>query len=157
MGSEMCIRDSVNRQRGGRVRSNEEMRGSALQSRLLDASNFAIPSSAAEMESVRAFRAKIFRLDGSSCVAQNTYASTPGRALCLVVNTKRMASTTPPSLGSMNAYGGEGPKFSACSGYQRVAATTPPSLGSMNPYGGEGPPQGCSAKHTFWWDSFRAL
>ena len=44
---------NVNRQRGGRVRTHEEMHGSASQDAGLDSRNFAIPSSEVELESMR--------------------------------------------------------------------------------------------------------
>ena len=54
-------------------------------------------------------------------------------------------------------YGSEGPTISISADARRNAATTPPSLGNMNPYGGEGPPGGQKAQVTQWWNTFQEL
>ena len=38
---------------------------------------------------------------------------------------------------------------------RRKAASTPPTLGTMNPYGGEGPPRARATQVKQWWASFR--
>ena len=68
-----------------------------------------------------------------------------------------VAGAVPPKLGTLNPYGGEGPKSLDTGTARRAAATTPPSLGCMNPYGGEGPPGQASASASAWWMNFQRM
>ena len=143
------------RARGGRVRTNEEMRGCSSRDRALDTCNIAIASTDEAIKAVGAWHARCSTADGSKVVLQGVFASLPGRVMYL--HDPRRRGVVPPSLGNMNAYGSEGPKNCTGTDAARRAATTPPSLGSMNPYGGEGPPRARKTQVTQLWASFQAL
>ena len=143
------------RPRGGRVRTNEEMRGTDSRDRTLNMSKLAHVSSDSDMEAVGAWRARAAVPGGSPVMLRNVFAGLPNRVMYL--HRSRVNGAVPPSIGNMNAYGGEGPKAQLSGDARRSAASTPPSLGAMNPYGGEGPPRAAQAKTKSWWEEYKKL
>ena len=114
------------RQRGGRVRTAEEMCGTEDRAKAMDRCNFAKASTNAEMYAAGAARVRQWCPDGAFSVARHVFAANPGRVLCL----HHGGAATPPCLGAMNPYGGEGPALrcgTASNSARRNAATTPPA------------------------------
>ena len=105
------------RARGGRVRSNEEMMRFCSHNRALVRRNFAIPSSDAELASAGACRVKQHSAGRSlsEVTNHNVFTCDPGQVLRILrADTRGLAATTPPALGNMNPYGGEGPTCHPC-------------------------------------------
>ena len=105
------------RPRGGRVRTNEEMRGTDSRDRTLNKSNLAHVSSDSDMEAVGAWRARVAVPRGSPVMLRNVFAGLPNRVMYL--HRSRVNGAMPPSIGNMNAYGGEGPKTRLSGGARR--------------------------------------
>ena len=70
---------NVMRARGGRVRTNEEMRGVTSRNKALDDCNLAIASTDEEMRESGAWRVRWSKPDGSTVVLPNVFAPTPAR------------------------------------------------------------------------------
>ena len=146
---------NVMRARGGRARTSEEMHGSASRDQKLDTCSLAIASTDEDLKAVGAWNAWCFNSDEGAVKLRNVFAPSPGQMLYF--QNKRRTGAVPPSLGTMNPYGGEGPERKGNIDAAQRAATTPPLLGSMNPYGGEGPPRARQAQVSQWWESYREL